>query len=283
MKKLIYFVLIIFIFTSCEYEIVKFGEEQYNVAFSAPEAEISETSADTLMIPVVLARTDDGKSVTVTVTVDTESSTAVENQDFKIISSSTLTFSQGCGIEYLEITAIDNNQFTGDKILVLEIGDVSVDLAANTATTATVTFVDDEHPLKAFLGTYTVSTSSGYDGVADYSFDITTTTDPVDNTKLWVTGWYSDAYGLTIGGSFYVVVDVDAGTVTIPLNQTLDSGYGLSELGSDSGLKEAVGTIKEDNSIDFTSFDDYFTITITEGANAGIVFDYYYNMYWTKK
>ena len=44
MKKLIYFILIIFIFTSCEYEIVKFGEEQYNVAFSAPEAEISETS-----------------------------------------------------------------------------------------------------------------------------------------------------------------------------------------------------------------------------------------------
>ena len=288
MKKLIYLaILITFMFTACEYDIVKFGEDQYNVAFSSTDVEITESSTDTLMIPVVLARTDDGKSVTVNIDVDTESSTAVEDEDFTIISGSTLTFSDGSGIEYVEILAIDNSDYTGDKELVLTIGDVNVELAENSANSVTVSIVDDEHPLKAFLGTYTVSVSSGF-GIDDYSFDVTVSSDADDDTKLWVDGWYCGYYGATCTTAFYMTVDTDEGTVSIPTPQDVGEPYGYTSSiyiwdfsTNDSASGDLTGTIQDNYDIEMST-DQGIAIEITDGDYTGYWLAAQYDVYWTK-
>lgn len=271
-------------FTACEYDIVSFGDKQANVSFSQANLSINEADEYSLMVPVALARIEDGTSVTVSIAVDAELSTAIEGTDFTFASGKTLTFSKGAGIGYIEIVPKNNEVFTGDKMIVLTIAETSIQLAPTTANTAYIVLVDDEHPLKPYLGTYTVSTTSGYDGVPDYSFDIEVTTDTEDATKLWISNWYTDAYGLSIDGSFYMVIDQDAKTATIPMGQQLESGYGLSELGLYFGeVPEFYGVINDDYSIDFTGIDDYFMISIIAGDNEGIVFDYYYGMVWTKQ
>lgn len=275
------------LFGSCEYDRDDFISANSNVSFTVTSSSINEYSTDTIKVPLVLAGIGGSESVTVEIGVDTESSSAVEGIDFVIESGTSYTFSDGAGILYVEISVVDNDEFTGDLDIVLQIESSSVDLAENTSTSSTISIVDDEHPLKSYLGTYTVSLVSYWSG--DTSFDIEVTTDEDDLTKLWVSNWYFPYYGITAPEAFYIIVDEDAGEITWPSGQSIgDPSYGETALymwdftTDDSSTEDMIGTIGSDYSITMSS--DYGVAgVIIDGSNEGYWVGAQYSSVWTKK
>ena len=290
MKKVINIIAITLLMLgvySCEYDIDNFSAKNSNVSFTVSSSSIAEQSTGTVKIPLVLAGINGSGEVIVNIAVDTGSSDAIEGTDFIIESGKSYTFSDGAGIQYIEVSPVDNDVLTGDKTVVFVIESTSKALKENSATSAILTIVDDEHPLKAFLGTYTVAVSSGF-GLSDYTFDVEISTDAEDITKLWIANWYLAPYNLTCPEKIYMMVDQEAGTITIPTPQTLgDPGYGVSTLymwdfsTDDSAEGDLIGTIGEDYSITMST--DYgIASVITEGANEGYWIGAQYNITWTK-
>ncbi len=85
------------------------------------------------------------------------SHTAIEGTDFTLSSK---TVSVGVGETAITVTPINNDVFQGNKKFNLIIASNSKGYPIADQDTLTVTLVDDEHPLKAWIGTYTVAAAS---------------------------------------------------------------------------------------------------------------------------
>lgn len=177
MKKLKYLGLIgglLLAITSCDdNEPQSFLAEDTFVSFPQPTATIEENATETIKIPIVLAGLPGSGTVTVNVGVSTEGETipAVEGTDFNILNK-TIVFEDGYGTQYVEIKAIDNDEFTGNKAFRLMISSSDPQLKNTVQNSVRVTVVDNEHPLSYLFGLYemrgqTVSqgqlVTSGYD------------------------------------------------------------------------------------------------------------------------
>jgi len=224
-KTLIMLITIILV-TACEDETIMISKSLKLVGFSTTSVIIPESQTGD--IPIFLGATA-GKSVTVTLEVSTEgiSSPAVEGTDFTI---STKTPELTTGDTEITITTIDNDVFTGDKSFDLIIA-ASENYQTAAENTIRVTISDDEHPLKNWLGTYSVAAVSygdDYYGEAPGSWDEawTVTISPVPDKLDQVTM-------VGVAGSaepLLATIDSEGLTITIVGGQNIGDTYGWGDV-----------------------------------------------------
>lgn len=267
----------VIIFTGCEKDIIIFDASMNLVGFNTGSVLIPENSGGS--IPLYLGAPSNAKPTTVTLEFSTEGldNPAEENTDFTVSSKQ---IEAAVGINNITITPVNNDLFTGNKSFIVTIASNSEGYKIAVQDEVLVTIVDDEHPLKDWIGTYTVSATS-YGKPGDWDETWTVTTSPVsgDPTKLELSGVGSgDAE--TIVASF----DLDNMTISLAPGQSLGDCYGAGPTVVFKGTPDLsfiedeplVGVITAGGGIHV----DLWGHKITEGQYAG-AWDVF-NTTWTK-
>jgi hypothetical protein len=286
MKKYIFELSVIFftllIMTGCSKKYpIEFDPAMSIVGFSKTALSINENGVAT-PVNIYLGAKAGQTATDVTLTVSSAGlkNPAVEGTDYTISSK---TLSVGVGVSSVNIVPINNDVFQGNKQFYLIIASNSKGYTITDQDTLTVTLIDDEHPLKAWIGSYTVAAASyGDPGNWDEVWNVTTTADPSNVNNLLVYGIGTSSPSTT---KWTGVVNMTAMTITFSAGQQLDNAYGygpvLMYLGTSGGAtikdQNIVGTIAANGSIHI----DHVGIELT-GSNAGYVWDVF-NTTWTKK
>ncbi len=191
MKKIISNLLLLtvtlFIVTSCDdkYPII-FDESNVIVGMSKSTLSVKEDATGTFTIYLGGVEGTEAADVTLAVSVDGITSPAIEGTDFTL---STKNVNVPVGLASVTVTPINNSIFTGNKQFRVTITGNSKNYALAVQKSIIVTIVDDEHPLKAWIGTYTVAAVSyGDPGNWDEEWTVTTSPVPGDPTKLALLG-----------------------------------------------------------------------------------------------
>ncbi|MDO4756061.1 MAG: Calx-beta domain-containing protein [Parabacteroides sp.] len=210
--------------TSCDNSCPTFDDKNACVGFSQLSYAIGEADGS-INIPVYLASVA-GISGTAKIEID-PSSTAVMGKDFTV-SSLELSFSASQRTANIEVNVVNNDIFTGDKIVIFNIVSASVNLSAETSTTLKIT--DDEHPLKALFNTYAGTATSYFGGTYDVA--LTIEKDAEDNSKVWISNMdpYFASYGYVAPNYnyFYGIVNADLTEISVPAGQAI--GYDTVKL-----------------------------------------------------
>ena len=285
MKKIInritFVLAAVTLLVSCEAEYIMFDSSKNFVAFPSKTTAILEQGGQ-VAIPVYVVALKGAPAITVDFDFDVTDlpNAAVEGEDFTLVNDSkTLSYSAGWGYDTIWIQPIDNDIFEGNKAIniVLQSNSQSYDFGA--ISTNAVTFVDDEHPLKAWIGSYAVEALSyGSPGAWDETWAVTTTSVEGDLGSLAI----SIDGGSGPGDPFLASIDTDAMTITIAPGTDVGDMYGYGPttiwVGDYATLdKEAslVGTIEADGTIKI----DKMAMLLTDYG------DYYwdaFNTTWTK-
>ena len=252
------------LFTGCfenDYQ-TTFSDNNAFVAFQVNTLSVDE-SAGSLQIPVILSSASQ-LSGTVTIEVDKVASTAVAGENFVDPGTITLTFPGGDvakATQYITLNVIDNDIFTGNTTVEFRIVSAEGKLAIGNQKVCSVTIVDDEHPLKDYLGTLTMSTTAA----AVYSV----TAEAIDLTKISLTN-----FPISVGNSLYhavtMEIDLEAKTAVIFGQTDINSNFGPYMIGAYAGTdtsNDYHGIIAEDGSIQFTGS---LTGIFTSGTNVGV-------------
>jgi len=226
MKKLaiktsILMVSILFMVNACEDSTIIFDDSMKLVGFTNSGIGISENQGIPSPFGIYFGAAEGTATTTVTLAIDTVGlgdAAAKEGEDFTISAKS---FTAEAGETILNITPIDNSLFTGNKKFYLVIT-ASAASRISAQNRLLVTITDDEHPLKSWIGTYTVSASS-YANPGAWDEEWTAVISPVDGhlDQLSITGL---GYGST--EPLIANVDKDALTITIDSGQDLGNAYG---------------------------------------------------------
>jgi len=233
MKKYIFKICIILvtltIVTGCQKEYpIKFDAASSIVGFSKSTLSITENGSGGsfnlyLGAKAGAAATD----VTLAVSVEGIANPAIEGTDFTISSE---TISVPVGVTAVTITPIDNNLFQGNKQVNLIIASNSKNYPVADQDTLTVTIIDDEHPLKAWIGTYKVAAVSyGNPGAWDEEWNVTISAVAGKLDQLQMVG-------LGNGSTIPVIATLNKTSLTIsfnsgqPLGQAYGSGNGAVSL-----------------------------------------------------
>ena len=213
-------VLMILLIASCEKERIAFDKSMAVVGFRQNALLIPEDQAEGKEIEIYLGAPAgmEATEVTLEVSVEGHSRPAIEGQDFTL-SSKEVTVE--IGVTRVTITPVNNTEFTGDKTFTLQIVSNSRDYLIAEENTLEVTLADDEHPLKNWLGNYTVEAIS-YDGPGVYDETWTVTVSPVPQQldQVQITG---------VSGSdepVIATIDQEALTISVEPGQTLGQPYG---------------------------------------------------------
>ncbi len=287
MKNILYritFVLAaVTLLISCEADYVLFDSSKNFVAFPAKSTAVLEQGGE-VDIEVYVVALDGAPAVNVTFDFDVTGidAPAVEGVDFTLVNSSkTLDFPDGAGYATITIQPIDNDEFSGNKMVNIMLTGNSQDYQFGANVSNAVTIVDDEHPLKAWIGTYAVEALSyGNPGGWDEAWSVDVSTVPGELEKLQI---LIDA-GSGGGEPFLAAFDTEAMTITIdPGTEAGDLyGYGSTTMyvGDYASLDtEApiVGSISEDGTIMI----DELTMILTDYGFEGGLWDAF-NTTWTK-
>ncbi|MDM8003484.1 MAG: hypothetical protein QUS66_11380 [Bacteroidota bacterium] len=227
MKKIISNLLLLtvtlFIVTSCDdkYPII-FDDSNVIVGMSNSTLSVKEDATGSFTIYLGGAEGTEATDVTLAVSVDGISKPAIEGTDFTL---STKNVNVPVGLASVTVTPVNNSIFTGNKQFKVTITGNSKNYAVTAQESILVTIVDDEHPLKAWIGTYTVAAVSyGSPGEWDEEWTITTSAIASDVTKLNVVG--------IAGSTTPVVATVNTTNMTIEMTSPSDLG---AIYGYDSG------------------------------------------------
>ena len=281
MKK-IYFIFSIMVVamvlvTSCKKDIIMFDDSTALVGFASTSLVISEADADPSDITLYLggalgATTDIVLSTSIERYNDPEgfNNPAIEGTDFTL---SSMSVSMEVGETVIQITPVDNAIFEGTKKfdLVITSNTAGYDISAESV--LAVTIDDNEHPLKAWIGTYDIDAQS-YGDPDNWDEAWVVTTSPVEGNldQLSMVGFGDGGTGEVIAE-----IDTDAMTITIAPGQDSDayasSGYtegyvffGFSDLSLDKDAA-LTGTI----ALDGTIVIDNFAISVWyNGADYGV-------------
>jgi len=226
MKKIISNLLILAVatvmVTSCDdnYPII-FDDENIIVGMNAATLSVDENSTGSLTIYLGAYPGTDATDVTITVSTDNITSPAIEGTDYNL---STKTVNVGVGLGAVTVTPVNNDVYTGNKQFRVSIVSNSKNYPMAVQQSTLVTIVDDEHPLKAWLGTYSV-TALSYGKPGEWDEEWTVTTSPVaeDPTKLALLG-ISDGTKPAIA-----TFDTEAMTIEITTPQDLGEIYGYTD------------------------------------------------------
>jgi hypothetical protein len=286
MKKIIHKIVFILaavgLFVSCEPEYIMFDSSKNFVAFPEKTTSIAENGG-MVGIPVYVVALPGSPAVTVTFDFDNSGLNGIlaeEGSDYTLVNNSkTLNFPDGWGYDTIWIQPVDNDVFTGNKVFNVVLQANSQNYPLGVTSSNMVTLVDNEHPLKQWIGTYSVEALSyGSPGEWDEAWTVNTSPVPDDIASLSVV--------INTGGSdgdpFLAAIDVEAMTITIPAGTDVGNVYGYGPTTIWVGDYETldrqssiIGTIEEDGTIKI----DKLALLLTDYG------DYYwdaFNTTWTK-
>ena len=293
MKKIInritFVLAAVSLLVSCEADYIMFDSSKNFVAFPSKATSISEAGG-MVAIPVYVVALKGSPAITVDFDFDVTdlANPAVEDVDFTLVNSSkTLSFSDGWGYDTIWIEPIDNDIFEGNKTvnIVLESNSLNYQFGANSS--LAVTLVDDEHPLKAWIGTYSVTAVSyGNPGNWDEAWTAVTTSVEGDLESLAITINTGGGGGQT----FLATIDTDEMTITIAPGTDVGDVYGygptLWYVGDYSYIdreSSIVGTIQANGTIaidelavwltNYTYYWDAFNTTWTKTGKKSVTAD----------
>lgn len=195
------------------------------VGFSSVTASVKEDLGAQPGVQVYLGAALGTPATTVTITVDTVGLgkiAAKEGIDFTIPNKSITT---EVGENDVTITPVDNAVFTGDKKFYLVITANSSNYKISIQKKVLVTIIDDEHPLKEWIGTYSVAAVSyGKPGEWDELWTVVVSAVEGDPTKLSFSGM-----GAAGSGPIFATLDKGALTITFAKGQNLGDVYGWGD------------------------------------------------------
>lgn len=275
----------------------RLAKSKYFVTFDTKSGMVptlNVTENKDILVAVTVGATK-GASMTVDFKVNTPSTTDpasalydLFNLDGTPMTSTTLTFPEGTGAQSFLFRARDNELTDGKRTFELELTDNSAGYTVGVnkngeGKTIDVTVTDDDHPLKAWTGIWTILEENG-SAPADWAFDVNVVGGAADN-QLIISDFpvYS---GVTL--NIPMTMDVEAGTVTVEPILGIPSGYGayrLAQLLNMNTDDETIaaqpleGVINENGTI---LLNGTMIFEITDGANAGIAFSYYTDMLFTR-
>lgn len=205
--------------TSCEDKYPKMWDESnIVVGLSTTSLSVKENATGSFNVYLGGVTGTEATDVTLEVSIAGISKPAIEGTDFTLSSKSINT---PVGVTAVTVSPIDNSIFAGNKQFKVRLVSNSKNYPITVQDSIVVTLVDDEHPLKNWIGTYTVAAVSyGSPGAWDESWTVTTVPVATDVTKLSMTG---------IAGSSAAVIatfDTDAMTVTIDSPSAIAGGEG---------------------------------------------------------
>jgi len=287
MKKIINritFVLVaVTLLISCEADYIMFDSSKNFVAFPDNSTAILERAGQ-VPIPVYVVAVDGANAVDVTFDFDIEglTSPAREGEDYTLVNSSkTLSFPEGAGYDTIWIQPIDNDEFTGNKNMNVVLMDNSASYPFGANRINAVTLVDDEHPLKNWIGTYAVEALSyGNPGGWDeaWAVEISAVSGELEKLQILI-----DA-GSGGGVGFLAAFDTEAYTISIDPGTDAGDLYGYGPtamyVGDYATLDtEAtiVGSIADDGTIKI----DELTMILTDYGFVDGLWDAF-NTTWTK-
>lgn len=226
MKKYVFTISIILIalmvITGCQKQYpIKFDSALSILGFNKTTLSINENGAPNSDVMVYLGAELGATATDVTLTVSTAgiAKPAVEGTDFTIASK---TLNVPVGQTAVTITPIDNAVFQGNKQFDLIIASNSKGYSIDDQDTLRVTIVDDEHPLKAWIGTYKVAAVSyGSPGAWDEAWTVVTSAVEGDVTKLSMKG-----IGASSALPIIATFNTTAMTISIAPGQSLGNCYG---------------------------------------------------------
>jgi len=290
MKRIIikYFAILsaVLLVSSCEWNPPTFDSADSFIAFTASSSLVAEEGG-AIAIPVLVTAESGAAAVSVTFDFD-ESSVAIEGEDFTMLNSgNTLDFSEGWGYDTIWIEPIDNDVFTGNIPLIINLTSNTQNYPFGVTSTHTLTIVDDEHPLGNWIGTYTVDAPAYYNNFGDETWTVTTAPDPTDVNNLIVTGIGNDPSidgGYSEVTSITGVVDLDAKTITFSAGSEIGTHSAYSGpiaiyLGDEAGNmyeEQIVGDINDDGSI----YIDLLGVHFVGGLNEGLTWAVF-ETFWT--
>jgi hypothetical protein len=224
-------VAILFMATACKKDLIMFDSSMNLVGFSSVTASVKEDLGAQPGVQVYLGAALGTPATTVTITVDTVGLgkiAAKEGIDFTILSKS---ITAEVGENDVTISPVNNTVFTGDKKFYLVITANSANYKISVQKRVLVTIIDDEHPLKAWIGTYIVAASSYGDtyngkpeGSWDESWTVVVSAVEGDVTKLSFSG-----VGAVGSGPIIATLDKNALTISFAKGQNLGDVYGYGD------------------------------------------------------
>ncbi|MGE5350311.1 MAG: Calx-beta domain-containing protein [Actinomycetota bacterium] len=225
MKKILsnLFILAVTIFmvTSCDENYpVMYDESNIIVGMSSSAVSVREDGdgAFTLYLGGVsgTASTD----VALSVSVDGLANPAIEGTDFTL---STKSVSLPVGTAAVTVNPINNDIYQGNKQFRVSISSNTKNYSLAVQKSIVVTIVDDEHPLKPWIGTYDVEAVSYYaPGAYDEAWVVTTTGGDTPSTLL--------ATGIAFGNA-PVVIEFNTDDMTVEI----ESGQSLGDIDEPDG------------------------------------------------
>ncbi len=197
-----------------------FDDSDAFVAFGSTTYAFSE-QAGVIQIPITLASVE---GLSTTIAYEAADDTALAGENYSLVDpTATLAFSSDVRTAYVEVNIVDiAGEFTGDLKFTLTITNTG-SVNAGTTSSCTVTIEDEDHPLSALLGTYTVTTSSYWYG--DYVYDMVISKDDDDVTMVR----FANIADVGLSAGFYGIVNDDMTQIVVPLGQihpTSSTSYG---------------------------------------------------------
>jgi hypothetical protein len=221
-KSILPLTIFISLVTGCKKDIIMMDASKYVVGFSSADAVMRENLGGPSPVALYVGAAEGTESTSITFAVDTVGlgkAAAKEGVDFTISAN---PFTAGSGISTVNITPIDNEIFTGNKKFYLVIVSNSKNYRISAQNRVLVTIADDEHPLKSWIGAYTVSAVSyGSPGAWDESWSVITS--PVEGNLNQLS-----IVGLGNGSTVPVIATIDktALTISIESGQLTGEAYG---------------------------------------------------------
>lgn len=201
-------------------EVPVFNADDSFAAFDKAAMNASEEEGR-VKIPVTIASIEP-VATTVSYSVDTEASTAVEGTHFKLVDpSAVLTFDGKSRTAYIELDILPirgDEGYTGDKVVVIKLDNAN-GLKIGNEKICRFTINDLDHPLSAILGSYTIADGSqtGTITIVKDADDVTVVHFP--DIMAATQTWLGSNYSFDIVGQ----VSKDLSTIVIPL--PIDTGY----------------------------------------------------------
>ncbi len=283
MKRIIikYFAILsaVLLVSSCEWNPPTFDSADSFIAFTAAGSAVGEQGG-MIGIPVLVTSVAGQPAVSVSFDFD-EASVAIEGEDFTLVNSSnTLDYANGAGYDTIWIQPIDNDIFTGNIPLIINLTSNTQDYAFGVTNSHTLTIIDNEHPLGNWIGTFSVSAVDYWSYFGPETWTVSTEPDPGDVNNLIVTGIGGYAEQTPITG----VVDLEAKTITFSAGAEVGTHADYSGplavfLGDEAGNlyeEPIVGEVLDDGSIFVDLLGIKFVGGLNEGLNYGV-----YETTWT--
>lgn len=209
-----------FALVSCD-RTADFHSESF-ATFESVNYSVSE-AAGTISIPVKIYNPIDRE---VRLIVGVNNDTAVEDEDFSIVSpaNKVLTFAPGEEVKNIEIELVHDMDMTGAKFFEVTISSADESFTVGQYNTAYCKIKDKEHPLDVFIGEW-IADGVDYSTEQAISFEVSIMEDEYDTTFKRLKIKNLDPVSATMAKVFTLKATVDAAKTKITIASEQPVGY----------------------------------------------------------